>query len=93
MRTRFTNTLNVAEYTGDLSRVVICTIHSLCRRLLTQHGNVIGLPLGYRLLNATDQLDLMETNYDRIFGPDHAVLAHGNDSWKNPRQASDEARR
>ena len=93
MRTRFTNTLNAAGYTGDLSRVAICTIHSLCRRLLTQYGNVIGLPLGYRLLNATDQLDLMETNYDPIFGPDHAVLAHGNDSWNNPRQASDEARR
>ena len=93
MRTGFTNTLNAAGYTSDLSRVVICTIHSLCRRLLTQHGNVIGLPLGYRLLNATDQLDLMETNYDRIFGPDHAVLAHGNDNWDDPRQASDEARR
>ena len=93
MRTKFTNTLSAAGYTGDLSRVVICTIHSLCHRLLTQHGHTIGLRPGYQLLNATEELDLMEINYDRIFGPDHAVLAHGNDRWSDPRQASDEARR
>ncbi len=93
MRTRFTATLQGAGYAGDLSRIVICTIHSLCHRLLAQYGSAIGLRPGYRLLNAVDQLDLMEINYDRIFGPDHAVLTHGNDRWSDPQRASDEARR
>ena len=93
MRTRFTATLQVAGCRGDLSRVVICTIHSLCHRLLTQHGMAIGLNPGYRLLNTADQLDLMEANYDRIFGPDQDALARNDDCWTRPERAVEEARR
>ncbi len=93
IRTRFNGTLRAAGYASDLSRVTICTIHSLCHRLLTQRGQAIGLLPGYRLLNLADQLDLMETHYDRIFGPDHAVLAHRNDRWTEPDGAVVEARR
>ncbi len=93
MRNRFTATLRASGHSGDLSRVMVSTIHSLCHRLLTQYGNAIGLRPGYRLLNTADQLDLMETNYDHIFGPDHAVLARGNDRWTDPERAVVEARR
>ena len=93
MRRKFTATVRRVGYAGDPSPVVISTMHSLCHRLLTRYGQAIGLQPGYRLLNAAEQLDLMEVNYDLIFGPDHAVLAHGNDRWSDPRQASDEARR
>ena len=93
MRTRFTATLRSAGYRGDLSRVVISTIHSLCHRLLTQHGMTIGLKSGYRLLNAAEQLDLMEINYDRIFGPDQDALARTDDRWTRPERAVAEARR
>ena len=93
MRNRFTATLRAAGHSGDLSRVIVSTIHSLCHRLLTQYGNAIGLRPGYRLLNAADQLDLMETNYHHIFGADHAVLARGNDRWTDPERAVVEARR
>lgn len=93
MGARFTATLRAAGYAGDLSRVTVATIHSLCHRLLTRHGSAIGLAPGYRLLNAADQRDLMETNYDRIFGPDHAALASGSDLWTEPERAVAEARR
>ncbi len=93
MNTRFAHTLRDAGYSGDLSRVVICSIRGLCHRLLTQFGSVIGLRSDYRLLNTGEQLQLMETSYDRISRPDHAVLARGSDRWSDPPSACDEARR
>lgn len=92
MRRRFAATLRAAAYAGGISRVVICTIHSLCHRLLTQHGHAIGLAPDFRLLNMDEQLDMLETNHRSIFGPDLAALSRGDDRWVRPEEAAEAAR-
>ena len=92
MNRRFTATLHAAGYAGDLSGATICTIHSLCRRLLAQHGHAIGLVPGFRLLNTDEQLDIMETNHRSIFGPDLPALSRGDDRWVRPEDAAQAGR-
>ena len=65
LRQRFRSAARAAGYDGDLDRVRIATIHSICRRILDPAPT---------LLDKWQQLDLLATHFHRIFGPDQAAL-------------------
>ena len=65
LRQGFRRAATAAGYGGDLDRVRIATIHSICRRILGP---------AHTLLDKWQQLDLLATHFHRIFGPDQAAL-------------------
>ena len=65
LRQRFRSAATAAGYGGDLDRVRIATIHSICRRILDP---------AHTLLDGWQRLDLLSTHFHRIFGPDQAAL-------------------
>ena len=65
LRQRFRRAATAAGYGGDLDRVRIATIHSICRRILGP---------AHTLLDGWQRLDLLSTHFHRIFGPDQAAL-------------------
>ena len=65
LRQRFRRAAAAAGYEGDLDRVRIATIHSVCRRILGP------APM---LLDGWQRLDLLSTHFHHIFGPDQAAL-------------------
>ena len=65
LRQRFRSAATAAGYGGDLDRVRIATIHSICRRMLGP---------AHTLLDGWQRLDLLSTHFHRIFGPDQAAL-------------------
>ena len=65
---RFRTVAAAASYRGDIDRVRICTIHSLCHRVLQRHARRVGLGLDYRLISKNEQHALMLECFDRIFG-------------------------
>ena len=65
LRQRFRSAATAAGYGGDLDRVRIATIHSICRRILGP---------AHTLLDGWQRLDLLLTHFHRIFGPDQAAL-------------------
>ena len=75
LRQRFDAAARAAGCADDLSAVRIGTVHSLCRRIVSQHGqgrrpqNPIST-----LLDEFAQLDLMNAHFHRIFGPDRDEL-------------------
>ena len=80
-----------AGYRGDITRMRIATIHGLSLQLLSAHGGGVGLPPPTRVLSAWEQLDLLRSNFNRIFGPDLPTLAqHG---WRTERRVLQQARR
>ena len=70
LRQRFIALATAAGCRGDLSRVRIGTIHSLCRRILRSHARRAGLRPGFQVLNEDDQRRLLSRNFDDVFGPD-----------------------
>ena len=74
LRQRFTSAAQAAGCAGDLSAVRVATVHSLCRRILREHGASVGLKPNYRLLDEWKQLDVMGSHFHRIFGPDKDAL-------------------
>ena len=78
LRQRFDAAARAAGCAGDLSAVRITTVHSLCRRILREHGQKGGLKPDFTLLDEFAQLDLMNAHFHRIFGPDRDELRrHG----------------
>ena len=66
-------------------------MHSLCRRILSEHGSGAGFRSDHRLLDEFAQLDLMNAHFHRIFGPDReALYRHG---WRADEFALHQARR
>ena len=53
----------------------ICTIHSLCHRLLAPHAELVGLGPDYRVLDERKQHLLLHQEFDAIFGPDWGILS------------------
>ena len=78
LRQRFDAAASAAGCAGDLSAVRITTVHSLCRRILREQGQRGGLKPDFTLLDEWQQLDLMNSHFHRIFGPDRDELRrHG----------------
>ena len=74
LRQRFDAAARAAGCAGDLSAVRIATVHSLCRRILREHGQRGGRKPGFDLLDQWAQLDLLNARYHQIFGPDRDTL-------------------
>ena len=91
MRQRLTVTARAAGYAGDLSQVRATTIHGLCHWLLSTGGVNAGARRPGRILNAREQIDLMQVHFHQIFGPELDDLElYG---WRNPRDTVRQARR
>ena len=74
LQRRFTSSALACGAPGDLSRVNITTIHSLCHRLLKPHAALVGLRPGYRVLDEEEQRLLLREESAAVFGPDRETL-------------------
>lgn len=81
LRQRFIRLTTAAGCTGDLTKVRIGTIHSLCRRILRTHAHCTGL----QVLNEDEQWRLLHLHFDDVFGPDLDVLEGEGWRWREPR--------
>ena len=85
LRQRFIALASDAGCRGDLSRVRIGTIHSLCRRILRSHARRAGLRPNFAVLNEDEQWRLLLRHYDDVFGPELDVLEREGWRWQEPR--------
>ena len=81
LQQRFVTSAQACRVTGDLSGVRICTIHSLCHRLLAPHAELVGLKPDYQVLDEREQHLLLHQEFDTIFGPDWDILS--NRGWRD----------
>ena len=91
LQRRFTSSALACGVPGDLSRVNITTIHSLCHRLLKPHAALVGLRPGYRVLDDEEQRLLLREESDTVFGPDWDTLSRRG--WHGGVRTVDEAAR
>ena len=84
LRQRFIALATAASCPGDLSRVRIGTIHSLCRRMLRSHGRRGGSRPDFAVLNEDEQWSLLSRRFDDVFGPDLNVLEREGWRWREP---------
>ena len=82
LRQRLDAVGRAAGYDGDLRRTRVCTIHSLCGRLLAQYPERVGLRRGFRLLDNDQQSNLLQQRFDDVFGPDLVDLE--GRGWRRP---------
>ena len=83
LRQRFVTLATAAGCTGDLTKVRIGTIHSLCRRILRTHGGRAGLR-DFQVLNEEEQWRLLTGHFEEVFGPDLDVLEAEGWRWREP---------
>lgn len=50
----------------DLSEMTAGTFHSVCQRILTSHGALVGLPSRFTVLDSEDQADLVRIARDAV---------------------------
>ena len=79
---RFDAVASVAGNVVSTGRTRVCTIHSLCGRLLAEHPERVGLRRGFRLLDNDQQADLLHRRFDDVFGPDLVDLEVRG--WRRP---------
>ena len=84
LQQRFIALATAAGCPGDLSRVRIGTIHSLCRRMLRSHGRRHGPGTDFTVLNEDEQWRLLSRRFDDVFGPDLNVLEREGWRWREP---------
>ena len=85
LQQRFIALATAAGCPGDLSRVRIGTIHSLCRRMLRSHGRRGGSRPDFTVLNEDEQWRLLSRHFGDVFGPDLNVLEREGWRWREPR--------
>ena len=88
---RFLRSARVCGVPGDISRVRISTVHSLCHRILAPRAGAAGLRPGYRLLDEPEQQLLMQEEFDAVLGPDWDTLARRG--WREGVHGAAEAAR
>ena len=84
LQQRFIALATAAGCPGDLSRVRIGTIHSLCRRMLRSHGRRGGSRPDFAVLNEDEQWSLLSRRFGDVFGPDLNVLEREGWRWREP---------
>ena len=82
LRQRFDTVASAADYGVNTGRTRVCTIHSLCARLLAEHPERVGLRRGFRLLDNDQQSNLLHRRFDGVFGPDLVDLE--GRGWRRP---------
>ena len=82
LRQRFDAVASAADYGVKTGRTRVCTIHSLCGRLLAEHPKRVGLRRGFRLLDNDHQSNLLQRRFDDVFGPDLVDLE--GRGWRSP---------
>ena len=75
LQQRFTRYAQACGVPGELSRVRINTVHSLCHQVLVSNAAVVGLRPEYKLLGEREQHLLLQQEFAAIFGPDWDTLA------------------
>jgi DNA helicase-2/ATP-dependent DNA helicase PcrA len=70
MRDRLSAAAQKTGYRGDLSELVVSTIHSLCNRLLLQNRHRTELGHNYETLDDLTQLLFIFDHFDDILGPE-----------------------
>ena len=70
LRQRLDTVGRAAGYDGDLGQARVCTIHSLCGRLLAAYPDRVGLRPGFSLLDKREQWRFLYERFDEVFGPD-----------------------
>jgi ATP-dependent DNA helicase UvrD/PcrA len=90
MRDRLSAAAQKTGYRGDLSELVVSTIHSLCNPLLTQNRHRTQLEHNYETLDDLTQLLLIFDHFDDIIGPVHDGRYLGR--WKTRWTAIEGAR-
>lgn len=90
MRDRLSAAAQKAGYRGDLSELVVSTIHSLCNRLLSQHRHRTELGHNYETLDELTQLLFIFDHFDEIIGPEEDGRYLGR--WKTRWTAIEGAR-
>ena len=85
LRERFGAVVRATGYRGDVDRVRIGTIHSLCHRLLRTRARRVGLRPDFQVLNQDGEFGLLAQRFDHIFGPDLGDLETGGWRWREPR--------
>ena len=83
MRDRLAAAARKVGYAGDLSQLVVSTIHGLCNRLLTRHRHRTALGHNYETLDELTQLLFIFEHFDEIVGPrsDDLYLARWKTRW------------
>ena len=82
LRQRFDAVAAAADYGVSAGRARVCTIHSLCARLLAEHPERVGLRRGFHLLDGDQQANLLLQRFDDVFGPDLVELE--GRGWRHP---------
>ena len=82
LRQRFDAVASAADYGVNTGRTRVCTIHSLCGRLLSEYPERVGLRRGFRLLDNDQQGNLLLQRFDDVFGPDLRELE--GRGWRRP---------
>ena len=82
LRQRFDAVVSAADQGVNTGRTRVCTIHSLCGRLLAEHPERVGLRRGFRLLDNDQQSNLLHRRFDDVFGPDLRELE--GRGWRRP---------
>ena len=82
LRQRFDAVVTAADYGVSAGRTRVCTIHSLCARLLAEHPERVGLRRGFHLLDNDQQSNLLQRRFDDVFGPDLRDLE--SRGWRRP---------
>ena len=82
LRQRLDAVARAAGYDGDLRQTRVCTIHSLCGRLLAAYPERVGLKPGFSLLDKPGQWRFLHQQFDEVFGSDLGDLA--GRGWQRP---------
>lgn len=69
MRDRLATAARNVGYAEDLSELTVCTIHSFCNRVLTQHRHRTKLGHSFETLDELTQLLFIFDHFDEIIGP------------------------
>ena len=82
LQQRFIALATAAGCPGDLSRVRIGTIHSLCHRMLRSDDRRGGPRPDFAVLNEDEQWRLLSRRFGAVFGPDLNVLEPEGWRWR-----------
>ncbi len=70
LRDRVAEAMRDVGYTGDLSELLVGTIHGVCNQFIQQHRHLTDLKQGYEVLDELTQSLFLFDKFEDIFGPE-----------------------